>query len=263
MRLTTLASGSSGNSAVLSAGNTHILLDAGISARRIREGLAGQGVDVRKLSAVFITHAHNDHIAGLCVLSRQCALPVYATPETAQILRRTVPECIPRLRELYPGETAEVSDDLFVTPFSTMHDIPGSVGYVISDGHTRFGLCTDLGCVTDEVFEALCGVKAALLESNHDVEMLRRGPYPYPLKRRILSDRGHLSNADCGVLASELSRFGAERILLGHLSRENNTPALALETVRSMTPASMQIAAAPPAGAATLEFGEEPCLESN
>ena len=263
MRLTTLASGSGGNCAVVSAGSTHILLDAGISARRIRAGLAEQRLDIRNISALFITHAHNDHIAGLCVLSRQCALPVFASPETAVILRRTVPECIPRLQELVPGETAEIPGGVFVTPFSTVHDIPGSVGYVINDGKMRFGLCTDLGCVTDEVFEALCGVKAAVIEANHDEEMLRRGPYPYALKQRILSDRGHLSNAVSGALVSELARFGAEQILLGHLSRENNRPELALETVRAMTPASLRLCAAPPLGAATLEPGEDLCLESN
>lgn len=261
MRVTTFASGSGGNCALLRAGDTHILLDAGISLRRIRAALSTEGLTMQDISAVFITHAHNDHIAGLRVLSKQFALPVYASQDTAAILRREAPESIPRLHEILPQEPVEMPGGLFVTAFPTMHDISGSVGYIASCGGARFGLCTDLGCVTDEVFDALCGVQAAVLEANHDVEMLRTGPYPYPLKQRILSDRGHLSNETCGTLASELERAGLKSLLLGHLSKENNRPSIALDTVRAMTSPALRLAAAPPDGAANLLCGAELCSE--
>lgn len=261
MRVTTFASGSSGNCALLSTGNTHILLDAGISMKRIRLALETLGLTLQDISAVFITHAHNDHIAGLRVLSRRCAFPIYASRETATALRIDVPETAAHLQELSTQCPIALGGGLQVAAFSTMHDIPGSLGYVVQDGETSFGLCTDLGCVTDEVYDALSGVEAAILESNHDVEMLRSGPYPYYLKRRILSERGHLSNEVCGTLAAELFRSGTKKIVLGHLSRENNRPSLALDTVRGMTPLELELAVAPPDLPLSMEFGEKVCLE--
>lgn len=261
MRFTSFASGSGGNCGLLRAGDTRILFDAGISLRRIRTHLAQQALTMQDISAVFLTHAHRDHVAGLRMLCKYHTLPVFATAETCTILRREAPEVIPRLCEIETQRAVELPDGLTVTAFPTMHDIQGSAGYVVGHNGLRFGLCTDLGCVTDEVFEALCGVQAAMLEANHDLMMLRNGPYPYPLKRRILSDRGHLSNDACGALVSELERFGLESVLLGHLSKENNLPSLALETVRKAGSATLQLAAALPDGAVTVDCGEKPCLE--
>ena len=259
MRIISFASGSSGNCTLLSAGETHILFDAGISMRRIKTALAGQFLTPQDVTAVFITHAHSDHIAGLRTWAKQCAVPIYASAETAAALRREIPELTIRLREFDVRDCVEPGGALAVLPFPTMHDSPGSVGYTVCDGEARFGLCTDLGCVTDEVFDALCGVQGVIIEANHDVEMLKNGPYPYPLKRRILSDRGHLSNEACGSLAAALVRSGTERIVLGHLSRENNRPELALRTVRGFVGEAAELRAAPPDDCLTLEIGAKRC----
>ncbi len=259
MRVVTFASGSGGNCSLLSAGGTHILFDAGISMRRIRAALAQQLLSPQEISAVFITHAHSDHTAGLRTWAKQCAVPIYASAETAAALRREMPELTIRLREIGVHESVELSGEVSVTAFPTMHDSPGSVGYTADDGAARFGLCTDLGCVTDEVFDAMCGVRAAILEANHDVEMLLHGPYPYPLKQRILSDRGHLSNDACGALAASLARSGTGSIVLGHLSKENNRPELALRTVRGCVGDGVELRTAPPDACLTLEIGAKPC----
>ncbi len=256
MRVVTFASGSSGNCTLLRDGGTQILFDAGISMRRIRAALAQQHLTPQEISAVFITHAHRDHTAGLRTWAKQCAVPIYASAETAAVLRCEMPELTIRLRELDTGTPVGIGE-LAVSAFPTMHDSPGSVGYTVRRGGTGFGLCTDLGCVTDEVFDALSGVQAAVLEANHDVEMLLRGPYPYPLKRRILSERGHLSNEACGSLAAALVKTGTSRIVLGHLSRENNRPEIALRVVRGCVGEDVELRAAPPDGCLTLEIGAE------
>lgn len=260
MRFTTFASGSSGNCALLSAGDTHILFDAGISMKRIRMALEAQLLTPQDISALFITHAHNDHIAGLRVMSRRCVFPAYASPQTAAALRCAVPEVCAHLHEMTPEIPVELGG-VTVTAFPTMHDSPGSVGYVVRCGETSFGLCTDLGCVTDEVHDALMGVDAAFLEANHDLEMLWKGPYPYPLKHRIVSQYGHLSNEQCGALAAQLVRQGTGTIVLGHLSKENNLPALALKTVRSFLPDAFPLLTAPADMPLSVEFGEDLCLE--
>ena len=164
MRFTSFASGSGGNCGLLRAGDTRILFDAGISLRRSRSHLAQQALTMQDISAVFLTHAHRDHVAGLRMLCKYHTLPVFATAETCAILRREAPEVIPRLCEIETQRAVELPDGLTVTAFPTMHDIQGSAGYVVGHNGLRFGLCTDLGCVTDEVFEALCGVQAAMLE---------------------------------------------------------------------------------------------------
>lgn len=133
------------------------------------------------------------------------------------------------LTVLLPGQDYDIKG-LTVLPFHTPHDTPESVGYRLT-GSSSFGFCTDFGHVTDEILEGLRGVDAAVIEANHDLEMLKNGPYPYPLKRRILSDNGHLSNDSCGLLAKELYKHGTRKLVLGHLSRENNLPSIARRSV--------------------------------
>lgn len=260
MRVTTLASGSGGNCTLVSCGGEHILLDAGISMKRIRTALTKLGLAPDALSGVFVTHTHTDHIAGLRVLLRQHPLPVYVSPGAAPRLLRSVPEAAPWLRTPEPGDTVRL-DTLSVTSFPTMHDAPGSVGYVVEGGGCRFGSCTDLGCVTEDVVQALLGTDAVILEANHDPDMLRRGPYPEALKRRILSPYGHLSNELCGDLAAELFRHGTRTFILGHLSGENNCPALALNTVGRHLPGTARLLAAPPDAAQSVELETNICLE--
>ena len=256
MKLSVYASGSSGNCLLLSSGSTHILIDAGISKRRIEGSLAQSGLSMREIGGVLITHEHSDHISGLKMLLKYYALPVYAPRTVANRLRGCLPEAEPYLRVIPVNESFAIGD-LTVTAFHTPHDTDESVGYRVQSGGV-FALATDMGHVTEEVLNALSGADAVLIESNHDEEMLRYGPYPVYLKRRILSDSGHLSNACCAELARALALGGTKQIILGHLSRENNTPALAMQAARESTAGlPVELYCAPVYGCLSLPVGEE------
>ena len=256
MKLSVYASGSSGNCLLLSSGSTHILIDAGISKRRIEGSLAQSGLSMREIGGVLITHEHSDHISGLKMLLKYYALPVYAPRTVANRLRGCLPEAEPYLHVIPVNESFTIGD-LTVTAFHTPHDTDESVGYRVQSGGV-FALATDMGHVTEEVLNALSGADAVLIESNHDEEMLRYGPYPVYLKRRILSDSGHLSNACCAELARALALGGTKQIILGHLSRENNSPALAMQAARESTAGlPVELYCAPVYGCLSLPVGEE------
>ena len=257
MRLTTFASGSSGNCALLTMDGVHILIDAGISYRRICDNLALSGILPEALSAVLITHEHSDHIAGLQTLAKRCAAPICAPRTLAGELNRIVSGVAARLRVI-PTGSAENVGALTVRCFPTSHDVSESVGWRV-EGSAVFALATDTGCVTPEIEQALTGADAVLLEANHDPDMLLAGPYPWPLKRRILSERGHLSNADCAALCARLAESGTRQFVLGHLSRENNSPARAFQTVSAaLTGSGAMLCVAPAEERLTLEV-TEPC----
>ena len=225
-----LASGSSGNAALVSCGSTHVLVDAGVSARRITAGLRAAGVEPRELSAILVTHEHHDHIAGLAVLTKNLRVPIYASGPTCGELRRRVAFLDDLLRPQEPGTGVQVGG-LWVESFPTPHDAAGSVGYSISAEGCRMVLCTDLGHITPEVRRAVEGCDLLVCEANHDEDWVRSGPYPYPLKRRVLGDYGHLSNEAGAELAALGVQSGARTVVLAHLSAENNTPAHAREAV--------------------------------
>lgn len=256
MKVVTFASGSSGNCALVREGETCLLIDAGISLRRIRAALSRQGLSPDALQGVVITHEHADHISALPMLMKYCPVPVYAPRTVANRLRRTVTLIEDHLREIVPGVPFSVGN-LSVTAFSTPHDTDQSVGYRMA-GTGVFGFCTDTGCVTEEMLSALRRCGAVVIEANHDVDMLLSGRYPYPLKRRILSDRGHLSNDNCAKLACALAESGTRAIVLGHLSRENNTPVRAYRTVREALDrngfSAVTLEVAPADGDLTLEI---------
>lgn len=226
----TLASGSSGNAAVLSCGDTHLLIDAGISCRRITAALKELGLTPADLTAILITHTHSDHISGLNTLLKKTTCPLLATPRTCRELSCRVEGIDPRLMGLDGPITLGEID---MQPIPTSHDAPGSCGYRIDTGDGSVGVLTDSGFVTDEAAETLTGVDLAVLEANHDVETLQSGPYPYYLKRRILGAGGHLCNEEAARFAVALAGSGTEEIVLAHLSRENNTPAMALRAVET------------------------------
>lgn len=226
----TLASGSSGNALVLSWDGGHILVDAGISCRRIRQGLQALGLDLPDLDGIFITHTHSDHISGLQTLLKHTDCPVFASAQAGRDLLRRMVLLEDRLRE---AEAPFSVRDCTVTPFPTSHDAPGSRGYRFDTPDGSFGLLTDSGVVTEEAEAVLPGVALAVLEANHDVEAVRSGPYPYFLKKRILGPGGHLRNEDAAAFAVTLARAGAREIVLAHLSQENNTPAMALRAVET------------------------------
>ena len=231
MRIVTFASGSTGNCSLISDGGVNILLDAGISARRIEKSLEACGVSPHDLCGVLITHEHSDHISGLPLIVKRYGLPVYAPSLLCSALRRAAPDIEGSLRYIPVGESFSVGD-ISVRAFRTPHDAAFSVGYRF-EGSAVLAFATDTGCVTDDMIDGLTGADIALIESNHDPDMLRCGPYPYPLKRRILSEYGHLSNIDCAKLALHLAKSGTKHIILGHLSRENNRPERALGTVEA------------------------------
>lgn len=228
----TFASGSSGNALVLSCGDTHLLVDAGISCRRIGAGLRELGLDLNSLSAILITHTHSDHISGLQTLLKRTTAPLCATPAAGRDLARRLALAGPRLAEL-PLCRPVSFGNISVTAFPTAHDAPGACGFRFETPEGGVGLLTDTGYVTEEAADILPGVALAVLEANHDVETLRSGPYPYYLQRRILGDAGHLCNEDAARFAVTLAQCGAADIVLAHLSRENNTPAMAQNAVET------------------------------
>lgn len=227
MEIHVLASGSSGNALFLRAGHTNILVDAGISARRIKHALSAVNVDVAAVDAVFITHEHSDHIKGLATLTRHYHLPVYTRPDTWQAMPS---RCLPPADCRREIQAATDIGPVKVEAFAVSHDACDPVGYTFSWGRQKCTIATDLGFVTPVVRQALRGSGMVALEANHDLAMLTNGAYPWPLKRRIMSNRGHLSNCDAGWALARYTAAGT-RIFLAHLSRENNRPDLAYQTV--------------------------------
>ena len=207
-------------------GGTRLLLDAGISARRITTALKGLGVDPASLGGVLVTHEHSDHISGLATLTKQLGLPVYATAPTLRQLCYRIPFLERLCRDFAPGDGFPVGE-LWVTSFPTSHDAACSVGYTLAGDGSKLASATDLGRLTPEVLNAVRGCDLLVCESNHDVDWVRSGPYPYYLKERILGDRGHLSNEMGAELAALAAESGARAVVLAHLSSENNTPARA------------------------------------
>lgn len=226
----TFASSSSGNAALLSAGETHLLIDIGVSCRRVCQALAGRGLKPADLSAVLVTHEHADHISGLATYIKKYRTPVVCTPGTARQLAYRVAGIEPLLRPVPLGEAVSFPQ-AEVTLLPTSHDCRESAAFHIATPAGSVGYLTDTGYILEETGRRLLGVELLVLESNHDEDMLRSGPYPYALKQRVLGPQGHLSNAAAALYALSCAQAGARTILLAHLSRENNTPDLALRTV--------------------------------
>ncbi len=229
-RFCPLFSSSSGNSWYIGSGTGGILVDAGVSAKRLDTALNDAGLDVSGIHGIFITHEHTDHVSGLRVFASRHQIPVYTSRGTLEALTENG-----IVNGKYPASVIseqgiEVAG-MKIQPFPTPHDCREGYGYVIhtADDH-KVAVCTDLGEVTDVVLSAITGCELVVMESNHDVRMLENGPYPYPLKRRILSSRGHLSNDACGRVLTNLLRTGTRRFFLGHLSTKNNNPYLAKQT---------------------------------
>lgn len=233
MRIITFASGSTGNCSLISDGRVNILIDAGISMRRIVSCLHTLGLTPQDVSGVLITHEHSDHISGLSMLCKYYKLRIFAPEELCDILEEYKPELHSFLNPLPLNEYIEL-DGLNIKCFRTPHDSRFSVGYRV-EGSSVIAYATDTGSVTDSMKEGLTGADIAVIEANHDVQMLKNGPYPYYLKRRILSPNGHLSNNDSAILAEHLAKNGTRYIIVAHLSRENNTPQLAYSTVADLT----------------------------
>lgn len=234
MRLCSIASGSSGNSIYVGDDHTHLLVDAGISKKRIDEGLHTLGIKGEELSGILITHEHSDHIQGLGVFSRKYGIPIYATKGTlAGIMEYKslgkMPEGLLHEVEI---DKKFVLGDMEILPFAISHDAKEPSGYRIEHGEKSVAVATDLGIYDEYTVEHLKNLDAVLLEANHDIHMLEVGPYPYQLKRRVMGEKGHLSNELSGRLLCDILHNNLQSVLLGHLSKENNYEELAYETVK-------------------------------
>ena len=242
MKFCSLYSGSSGNSLFVSSNSTKVLIDAGLSGKRIQSALDIIAEDPQKIAGIMVTHEHSDHIHGVGVLSRRFDLPVYANQKTWEAMMKDLGKIAEHNVKIFDFEKPFIIQDLHIEAFKTSHDAADSAGFVISDGKKRLGIATDSGIITPEMRSALCGCDLVVLESNHDVSMLEAGSYPFYLKQRIKSDFGHLSNETAGDLALALVEKGTRRLVLAHLSQENNYPLLAYETTaRILTAAGVVV----------------------
>lgn len=230
-RCSVLASGSTGNAVYVEAGGTSLLIDAGIGIRQLEGALRTIGVDPGQLCALLVTHEHADHIKGVASAVRRWRWPVYASEGTWSEIRRLWPqedEIAPRL--IGAGRPFSLGR-MVVEPFALSHDAEEPLGFCLHAGGQKLVLATDLGYVSDRVREVTRGAHTYILETNHDLEMLRAGPYPWHLKRRILGDKGHLSNDSAADFLLDVLTEDTEAIYLAHLSQENNRPDIARGTL--------------------------------
>ncbi|MCF0136566.1 MAG: MBL fold metallo-hydrolase [Lachnospiraceae bacterium] len=235
MRFCSIASGSNGNCYLVETGEHRLLLDIGLSAKTAEGMLRDKGIEPGTVTAVFVTHEHSDHTSGVGVWARRYKVPVLATAGTWKGMKKTVGEIPGELQfEIISGKGYRMSD-LRIEAIPTSHDANDPCGYTVESEGRKVTVLTDTGFVTERMFRHLTESDLAVLESNHDIDMLMNGPYPMSLKQRIRGNHGHLSNQDCGrTLAHVRETNSGATFLLGHLSEENNTPELALKTVKDM-----------------------------
>ncbi len=234
MRMMSIASGSSGNCIYIGSDNTHILIDAGVSRKKIAEGLKKADLSMADISAIFVTHEHIDHTKGIGVISRKDNTSVYSTQGTIDGIFGTssLGEMDRSLFHSIRPEEDILLNDLRIHPFSVSHDANDPVAYTVECGNRKMGIVTDLGFYDSYIVDQMQGCQAMLVEANHDINLLQVGSYPYHLKQRILGNKGHLSNETSGKMISQLLNDNVQDIFLGHLSKENNYDKLAFETVR-------------------------------
>lgn len=235
MQVHVLASGSTGNAILFRSPQAQVLIDAGISCRRIEQGLAKVGVKAGDLDAILITHEHNDHVKGIDVLVRKHQIPVYAKAKTWQMIN-----CQDKL----PSDCVKILEnelelkDLYIRPFATSHDAVEPVGFCLFNNKIKSVLATDLGIINQELIEAVSLADIVVLESNHDINMVKTGTYPAFLKKRILGDEGHLSNIAAGKLLAHVKKKEQMQVFLAHISQENNRPSIAYNTVNQILTAA-------------------------
>lgn len=230
-----LYSSSKGNSVYIKYKNDEFLIDCGVSAKSIEISLKHLGTSLANLDAIFITHEHSDHIKGLQTIVKHFDMPIYAPKNSCDYIAEHNFLGTERLNPISMGDVIELCDTA-LCPISTPHDARGSVGYRIRTGEEKIGYFTDIGHLSEGVLRGLSGCRRVVIESNHDIDMLKGGSYPYMLKRRILGDMGHLSNEMCAKLLPHLAKHGTKSFMLAHLSEENNLPEIALrESLVSLT----------------------------
>lgn len=240
IRFISLISGSSGNASFISDGKTNLLIDCGMSGLKLKEALNAIDVLPESIDALLITHEHIDHTKGAGVISRRYNIPIYAT-EGTHISMDAGKIADENIRIVSENVTCDING-IGVTPFAIPHDARQPVGYTFSLGSEKYAIATDIGKMNTDILNHITGSKNVILESNHDIEMLRFGSYPFPLKQRILGELGHLSNETAAKTALYLVQHGTEHIMLGHLSKENNRPEIAmLETYNLLTDSNVSV----------------------
>lgn len=232
MKFCSLYSGSSGNSIFIASDNAKVLIDAGLAGKKIDDALKHIGEESSSIDGIFITHEHIDHIKGVGVLSRKYDIPIYANDNTWAVMEKNIGKIKEHNIRIMDRRSSITINDLEIRSFNIPHDAIAPVGYTVSYAGKNASVVTDFGVFTEEIRDNIIDSDIILLESNHDVNMVRMGPYPYKLKLRVLGENGHLSNEDCGsAIVSLLKNDKKKQIVLGHLSGTNNHPDLAYQTV--------------------------------
>ncbi len=234
LKVCTLVSGSSANCTYVEVDGRGLLIDAGAGIRRTEALLNSVDSSLSNVKGIFITHEHSDHISGLKTITKKYRIPILANRNTLDEISFLLPDLDSDLFCTLPTGGNAKSGSFSVTSFPCMHDSVECAGYVIDTGFCKVGISTDLGQITDEVTQALNGCKVLVFEANHDIDMLRNGPYPYSLKQRISGPNGHLSNQQAGEALTGFVQHGAEQIYLAHLSKDNNTESLCRCTVENI-----------------------------
>jgi len=232
VKFCSLYSGSSGNSIYFGTEQTHILVDAGVSGARITKALQEIDVKPENIKAILITHEHSDHTIGAGIFSRKYGVPIYAREKTWKAMRKDLGKLAEENIVIINKENFALGD-VEVCNYSIPHDAADPVAYTFYANNKKVSIATDIGFVTEDIYKNVLGSDIALIESNHDIDMLQGGRYPLHLKQRILSNHGHLSNVGAAAFITELAKNGTKHIYMGHLSHENNCPELAMKAAES------------------------------
>lgn len=240
IKFQSIVSGSSGNCTLVCCNNTKILIDCGISGKKVTAYLNDIGIDPAEIHGIFVTHEHIDHTSGVGIMSRKFNIPVIASEGTWDGM--SIGKITEENKQIFTKNNPMEMGDICITPFEIPHDAMQPTGYIIHSDGKKIAVATDIGHITNTVADSLIGCDAVILEANYDEHMLQTGPYPQNLKARISGTMGHLANKDAGALALHLAKNGTKRIMLGHLSNENNSPEIAFsEVARELEFGGMQL----------------------
>lgn len=231
LQFSVLASGSTGNAFYIASEKTQLLIDAGLSGKKMDQLFDNIGKDPSELSGILVTHEHSDHIKGLGIFARKYNLPIYANENTWKSMEKQIGKLTPDQRFHFDANTVKTFADMDVESFSVSHDAIDPMFFAFHSGDKKVALVTDLGYVSESIKKTVEGADAYIFEANHDIGMLQMGRYPWSVKRRILGDSGHVSNEDCGLALSDIVTNRTQRVYLAHLSKDNNMKELARMSV--------------------------------